>query len=180
MSVRRIVQSARSGGSPAEDAVLRTPARKVEVFDRSLVRLVGDLSDTMWAHPICVGLAAPQIAVSAAVFVANWRREDRSEDLVAVNPEVLSTSGKKDRKRESCMSVWGLTGEVERREKITLRFQDVHGATCERTFEGFAARVVHHEVAHLQGVLFADQLRPGAELAPTPLFDGLVNADGVE
>lgn len=171
MTVRAILQSAHTGGSEADERVLRKPAALVDEFDESLVGLVRDLSDTLWSQPICVGLAAPQIGVPLAVAVVNWARETPEQDLVLVNPVVTSTSGKKDRKREACMSVWGVAGEVERRERLALTFKDGHGSDCSLDVEGFPARVIMHELDHLQGHLYLDRMREGTQVAPSPLFE---------
>lgn len=117
MSVRRIVQ-AEILSSGVDKGALGEPSKTVIDFDESLCELVADLQDTMWAYPFCVGLAAPQIGVNLRVAVINPTRESRDDDLVLVNPTVLSMAGKKDRKYESCMSVWGYQGTVERRSKV--------------------------------------------------------------
>lgn len=89
-----------------------------------------------------------------------------------VNPEVVREFGGKDKKRESCMSLPGWTGDVVRREKLTVRFLDLTGEAVEQTFSGFEARVVAHEIDHLAGVLYADRSREGGfPLAETDLFD---------
>lgn len=131
----------------------------------------------MASQPLCVGLAANQIGQNLRIAVVE--RPDK-EPLVLLNPTIVSASGKKDKKRESCMSVWGLTAEVERRTKVRVAYQDLDLAPHEETFEGFLARVVQHEIDHLVGVLYVDvAVTP---TVPTNIFDGyspLAKADEV-
>jgi peptide deformylase len=128
-----------------------------------------DLLDTMGAQQLCVGLAANQIDSPLSVAVVS-RSGTEEEPLILFNPVVLSATGKKDKKRESCMSVWGFTGEVERRSNIVVAFEDYQLQPMELMLSGFVARVAAHEIDHLQGVTFVDHVAGG--LVPTDLFDG--------
>ncbi|WP_185976142.1 peptide deformylase [Mycolicibacterium sp. 018/SC-01/001] len=134
------------------------------------VQVASDLIDTMEAQPLAVGLAANQIGSPLNVAVIKLVNSESPQILVMVNPQVLSQSGKKDRKRESCMSVWGLTGDVERRYKVNIAYADLDLMQHERTFSGFEARIAQHEVDHLNGVLYVDHLGSG-ELRPTDIFE---------
>lgn len=167
MTVRPIIQAKQSGGSEENERILTSQTSDIETFDGDLESTVTDLLETMAAQPLCVGLAATQLGLGINVAVASV---DDGEELVMVNPRVLSASGKKDIKRESCMSLFGWTGPVERREKVTVEFEDLNGETQTRSFKGFSARVVQHEVDHLSGVLYRDHV-DGA-LQETDLFDG--------
>lgn len=168
MAKRPLVQSTRSGGSPDDDRLLRSVAADVVAFDSELAEVIRDLRDTMDAYDVCVGLAAPQIGFQLRVAIADIGEQD---PLVMVNPSILERTGKRDLKRESCMSIWGLAGTVERREKILVRFQDQVGELHERRLRGFAARVVQHEVDHLDGLLYDVRVLTGG-LVTTELFDG--------
>ena len=167
MAVRRIIQL--SGASPPspEDTLLTSVTRPVSEFGAALQPLVDDLVETMSAHAICVGLAAPQIGVDLSVAVAKVADD---EVLVLVNPVIRSATGKKDVKRESCMSLWGRAGLVERREKVEVEFADVFGVREVRSFRSFPARVVQHEVDHLNGVVYQSYVE--GELELTELFAG--------
>lgn len=127
---------------------------------------VKDLLETMHSQPLAVGLSANQIGSSLAIAVV--RTPD--EDLVLVNPRPASLSGKKDRKRESCMSIWGLAGEVERRDKAHVMYDDLELSPNEIRLKGFTSRVVQHELDHLNGVLYNSLVR--GDLSPTELFAG--------
>lgn len=172
MSVRDIIQTPNTGGTVEDKVILETPTQQVEDFTDPLRELLIDLQDTMWHHSICRGLAAPQIGIGLRVAVVNWDRNSRDNDLILVNPKIVNTSGKKDVKRESCMSLWGLCGDVIRRDKIVVQYRDHFGKDHESAFEGFPARAIQHEVDHLDGVLYSKRLKSGGELAPTDLFDG--------
>ncbi|MEV0734779.1 peptide deformylase [Streptomyces sp. NPDC050549] len=133
--------------------------------------LVRDLIDTMHAHSICVGLAAPQIGVQQAVAVVNVSELKSEPDLVLVNPVLLSATGKKDVKFESCMSLPGWRGSVERRRKIHVAYSDLDGNELEIHAEGFLARAIQHELDHLKGIIYAQSLASGAILERTDLFE---------
>jgi peptide deformylase len=137
--------------------VLRRPARPVEIFDGELERLLGDLAETMYAAP-GVGLAAPQVGVElrvAVVDAAPGQPESRLHALV--NPRLVAASGRQS-DDEGCLSIPGLTERVERPLAVRVAAQDAAGRPFELTAEGFLARVLCHEVDHLDGILFVDRL----------------------
>jgi len=156
----------------SDSVVLETPTIPVSGIDDSVLKLVEDLRDTMWSYDICVGLAAPQVGERLRVAVVNPKRESRDEDLPLINPVLISTWGAKDSKRESCMSLWGLQGEVVRRSKVKVRFTNILGEEEERVFEGFIGRVIQHEVDHLDGILYVRRLESASDLEPSAVFDG--------
>jgi len=145
MSVRKIIT--------AENPTLRMKAKKVHRFDASLQRLVDDMFETMHAaHG--AGLAAPQIDLSIRVFVAEF--EDRR--LALINPEIVKAEGEV-LGTEGCLSIPGYYGEnVRRAESIVVKGQDVHGKAVRIRAEGWFARIMQHEIDHLDGVLFLDRL----------------------
>jgi peptide deformylase len=172
MTVRLLVQATLNGAT-AIGGSLTEPTRVAELDDNELHQLIEDLRDTMWHHEICVGLAAPQIGDQRRVAVVNPIRKSRDEDIVLINPTILSVSGKKDTKRESCMSVWGMQGDVERRSRVEVRFTQTDGSSATHKYEGFIARVVQHEVDHLDGVLYVARLKSGSRLAAAEHFPAL-------
>lgn len=120
-------------------------------------------------YDIAVGLAAPQIGISANFCAINLKQKD-SITLVLVNPELISSSGKKDKKKESCMSLPHYRGAVERREKIVVKYQTVHGEEKELEESGFFARVIMHEIDHLNGLLYVDRMESVNTLEPVTFF----------
>ena len=112
--------------------------------------------DTMESDPLCVGLAAPQIGVGLQVTVVC--PSGQSEDTtIIINPTSVEATGQKDVKRESCMSLPDRAGSVERRKKLRVAYSDEDGEATESVFQGFAARVVAHEIDHLEGVMYSDR-----------------------
>jgi peptide deformylase len=140
--------------------VLVTVAKPVTSFDKRLTRLIEDLKSTliMTKNPKGVGLAAPQIGESVAVFI--MRPYEKNPIRVFINPEIIARSGEtegvpeRENKLEGCLSIPAVWGRVKRASKITVRYQDLQGAKHEETFHGFPATIIQHEMDHLNGVLF--------------------------
>ena len=172
MSVKPLVQIERDQFYD-KDIQLRAPSDVVTDFGEELQQLVDNLVDTMSHHDIAVGLSAPQIGIHKRVaVVALDKLDEESEEpaLVLVNPEILSFTGKKDTKRESCMSLPHYGGDVLRRTKMELNYSDREGNRKVLHAEGFLARVIAHEVDHLDGILFVDRMEEGVELVPVDIF----------
>jgi peptide deformylase len=139
------------------DPVLREPASAVTEVDDSVHKLVRDMSETMRAAP-GVGLAAPQIGVQRRVLVYDVAEEE--EDLhVLINPEIVERFGEVIAD-EGCLSIPGLAFPLARAQKVTVRALGADGAQVEYEAEDLEARVIQHEVDHLDGVLFIDRLPP--------------------
>lgn len=153
------------------DVSLRSPVAAVTDFGYEFQQLVDDLIETLNHHQIAVGLAAPQINIGKQVVVINLSPDKKEPTLVLVNPRIISTSGKKDTKKESCMSLPHFRGAVERRYKCQVEFQDRHGQKHILNAKGFLARVIAHEVDHLQGVLYVDHMDDEAKLEPVDFFE---------
>lgn len=149
---------------------LRQPTEEVREFGEDFQQQVSDLLDTFWAHKIAIGLAAPQIGIPLKFAAINHRRDETAPMLVIVNPQIVSMSGKKDTKRESCMSLPGCAGDVERKTKLVLNYQDRYGKAMEMNVEGFLARVIQHEVDHLEGLLYIDRMKDSSMLETTDIF----------
>ena len=141
------------------DPVLRQKVETVTCFDDSLKQLAADLAETMYAAP-GAGLAANQIGVCLRVVVINISDNDEEKKhLVLVNPAIIEKEGCQV-DEEGCLSVIDLTANVERHRKLVVRAQDLDGKTWEFPAEDFFARVIQHELDHLNGVLFIDHLSP--------------------
>lgn len=139
--------------------ILRRKAETVTVFDEKLAELSTDMAATMYDAP-GAGLAANQIGVPVRLVVINISEDDaEKEHLVLVNPEILAGEGSQV-DEEGCLSVLELTAKVKRFRKIKVRVQDLDGKVREFEVEDHFARVVQHEVDHLDGILFIDHLSP--------------------
>jgi peptide deformylase len=135
------------------DPILRMRALEVTDFDEALRVLADDMLDTLRAAN-GVGLAANQVGVLKRVFV--WEHAERAG--VFVNPEVVETSTETVVADEGCLSFPGLFYPSERPLRAGLRGTDVHGAPVEEAGEGMLARILLHELDHLNGILFIDHL----------------------
>ncbi len=142
-----------------ENPILRQKAKRVTRFDASIKRLVEDLIDTMHAAN-GVGLAAPQIAQSLRVLVAEY--EGRQEALI--NPEIVKASGEQIGS-EGCLSIPGYVGEnIKRSMMVVVKGRDVHGKEIRVRADGFFARILQHEIDHLDGILYLDRLQRPEDL----------------
>ncbi len=140
-------------GSPELEKV----SRPVEEFGIDLEKLVNDLNQTMYAEK-GVGLAAPQIGVNLRVIVVDVTTAgENGERLSLVNPEIVDSSGK-EKGEEGCLSIPGFTAMVERPTHIRIRAQTPAGEPVERDAEGLLARVISHEIDHLDGILYLDRI----------------------
>ena len=150
MAIRKIITT--------ENPILRKKAKKVHRFDPSLQKLVDDMFETMHvAHG--VGLAAPQIALSIRLFVAEYEEPEGPHHKVAMfNPEIVKAEGE-ELGTEGCLSIPGYVGEnIRRAAKILVKGQDVRGRQIRVAAEGWFARILQHEIDHLDGILFIDRL----------------------
>jgi peptide deformylase len=137
--------------------ILRQVAQPVIRFDAALRRLSDNMFDTM-RHAEGIGLAAPQIGKSIRIFVVDIAPiVDGYPPMTFVNPEILSSSGLGPY-NEGCLSIPGISAEVMRPERIELRYTTLEGQTVEGVAEGVMARVIQHELDHLDGKLFIDYL----------------------
>jgi peptide deformylase len=142
--------------------VLRQKSAPVEGDLASLRPLVEDMFETMYAEP-GIGLAAPQVGVSQRLIVIGAVAEDDEGKLIgkpfaAVNPAILWHSDARVAFEEGCLSVPDITESVDRPRAIRFRYTTLEGESVEREALGLLARVVQHEVDHLDGILFVDRL----------------------
>lgn len=139
------------------DPVLRKNAEAVAATADETRALVDDLFATL-KNARGLGLAAPQIGVSARVYVVDLSPvELGAKPLAIINPEVI-TAGEPVRGEEGCLSFPGLFIDVDRPEEARLKYQTLDGETKEVDAKGLLARVMLHELDHLNGVLFIDGL----------------------
>ena len=134
------------------DPVLKTRAAPVETFDESLARLTEEMLATMREND-GVGLAANQVGRLKRVLVASV--ED--EDYVIVNPVLSALSETTEQGQEGCLSLPGINVEVNRPTAVTVTGQDASGEPLRIEAQDMLARVLQHEVDHLDGVLILDR-----------------------
>lgn len=157
-------------------------ANPVECFDTSTLHaLVRDMRDTMHASE-GVGLAAPQIGVSLRVVVFEVDNSDDPElesvpFTVLINPEITPVTERMEEDWEGCLSLPEMSGLVPRYTSIRYTGQDQFGRLIERRVSGFHARVVQHEVDHLEGILYPRRI---ADLTQFGFTDALFGEDSDE
>jgi len=134
------------------DPVLKTRAAPVESFDESLVHLTQDMLATMRDNE-GVGLAANQVGRLKRVFVAAV--ED--DEYVIVNPVLSNKAETTESVSEGCLSIPGIQVDVERPTSVTVSGQDVWGKPLRLEASNLLARIMQHEVDHLDGVLILDR-----------------------
>lgn len=132
---------------------LRQKAKRVPKVDASIVRLLDDLAETMFAAP-GAGLAATQIGVALRVCVV---KGDDNQHWALVNPELVKGEGVQVG-YEGCLSFPGWVGEVVRYETVVVKGLNRKGREVRIKSSGFTARAFQHELDHLDGILFTDRL----------------------
>lgn len=139
------------------DPVLRERAAAVTRFDDALARLGQDMLDTLRAAA-GAAIAANQVGVLKRVIAFDLQAAEVPDQGVYVNPEVLETSEEVEVSEEGCLSFPGLFYPTERPFRVRVKAYDVRGEELERSGEGIVARMLLHEIDHLNGILFIDHL----------------------
>lgn len=147
--------------------LLRKVCDPVHQIDPKLQRLIRDLKDTLAAHEDGIGLAAPQINRHKRVIIVclggDQEGIDPAPPVVLINPKILEESDlKKD--FDGCLSFPGLYGETVRPHMLRISALDEDGNLIEARFDGFDAVAVHHEIDHLEGILFIDRIEKKEDL----------------
>jgi peptide deformylase len=137
------------------DPVLRMRAADVEEFDAELARIAGRMLELMHDAE-GVGLAATQIGILRRFFVCTLDGEDR----VLVNPVVTPAAAETEVEEEGCLSLGVVRVPIERAARVQVEARDAAGEPVSLSLEGMDARVVQHELDHLDGVLLLDRTDP--------------------
>lgn len=156
------------------DPRLRQKAVKIRSVDASLRRLAADMHETMLDAP-GIGLAAPQVGVLRRLLVVNVPENyggdgEPSTVLSLVNPEIIKSHGRL-LGTEGCLSIPGWVGEVPRADSITVKAMDLENKSLRLKLKGFPARVIQHEIDHLDGILFVDRVEDRETLVHVPEDD---------
>lgn len=133
------------------DPILRKKSRKVEAIDEDLHRLIDDMYETMYEAQ-GVGLAAVQIGKLKQLIVID---DYEGTKIVLINPERVAEEGSSEA-LEGCLSVPERVGKVKRFEKIKINYTDRDGEEKTLEAEDFLARIIQHEMDHLEGILYTD------------------------
>jgi len=143
--------------------VLKKRAEEIDANYEALDKLIEDMWETMY-NAKGIGLAAPQIGRAIRIFLVDSEQLESEEQVgikkVFINAEIVSEAGEEWVYEEGCLSIPKLTGDVERQESVTIRYQDEHFVEHTETYDGMNARVIQHEYDHIDGVLFTERLKP--------------------
>ena len=139
------------------DPILRKKCRPVESINDKLIKLSEDMIETMHESG-GLGLAANQVGLSSGLFVINMsiQKEERNP-IVIINP-TITASEDKEVGEEGCLSIPDIFTEVERAQQVEVKGYDLKGDEVRYEAEGFLARAFQHEMDHLNGTLFWDNL----------------------
>lgn len=130
-----------------------------EIDTPALQHLIDDMFDTMHEYA-GIGLAAPQVHQEFRLFVAGVDASDSNmRPIVMVNPQIELIGQAMEEDWEGCLSVPDIRGKVSRSVEIRVRSLDRHGKPQQMTATGFPARVIQHEIDHLNGILFLDRMK---------------------
>jgi len=161
MAIKRLIYY------PGDEALLRRKSRPAaNLKNKRLKRLIQDLKDTLESLP-GAAIAAPQIGVHKRVTVVKFGQNDEDEEepmLTLINPEIVE-SGAPETGFDGCLSIPDIyTWDTPRPSWIRFRARGEDGSEILRRIDGMDARVLHHEIDHLDGILFLDRLRDPDEL----------------
>lgn len=137
------------------DPVLKKKAEPLTQFGPEEQRIFDDMIETMYRED-GVGLAAPQVGISKRILIASPTLT-QGEEYVFVNPEILEAQGR-ELGVEGCLSLPGISGEIARAKTIRFRALDRNGKPLEMQIKDFFARIIQHEVDHLNGILLIDRV----------------------
>lgn len=145
--------------------VLRNESEPVDKNYPDLKKLIADMYETMYVSE-GVGLAAPQVGLNINMVVidadpvADAFPECKGRKLTIINPELEILDGEPVNRAEGCLSLPGISEDVKRVEHIRLKWQDEDFQEHEEEISGFLARIVQHELDHLDGTLYIDHISP--------------------
>jgi len=134
------------------DPLLRQKAKPVTQFDTALADTLNNMVDTMRASN-GVGLAATQVGIMSRFFVLEFKKYR----LKMVNPEIIKVSGGEYTAEEACLSLPNVARMVTRANTVLVAYQSEDGTPHKEVFKGFTARIIQHELDHLDGILIIDR-----------------------
>lgn len=163
MTAQVLVEKKKLDKAPLElhylgDRVLRQPAKRVTKIDDEVRQLARQMLQTMYSED-GIGLAAPQVGVNKQLIVVDCE-PDKPETpaLILINPVITKTSAEKCVIQEGCLSIPQVYLDVTRPETIEVSFKDENGRPQKIKAQGLLARVIQHEIDHLNGVMFVDRV----------------------
>ena len=161
------------------DPILLTPTEKVSAVDDGIRSLVRDMVDTMYAAP-GIGLAANQVGVSKRVCVVDLSVGEAPDELkIFINPRIVASAGA-EIAEEGCLSFPEIHLDIERPFAATVEAEDLNGTTFRLAADGLLARAMQHEIEHLEGRTFLQNVSPlKRELVKRQIRKRIKNGDWV-
>ena len=159
------------------DRVLRQPAKRISKVNDEIRQIIIEMLQTMYSND-GIGLAAPQVGINKQLLVIDVELKDESKSpLVMINPEVKSSGGDLVNGEEGCLSIPEVFLDVVRPDRIEVSYRDEDGRPKSLTAEGLLARVIQHEMDHLNGVLFVDRVKNAIALNKELTTHGFATKD---
>jgi peptide deformylase len=159
------------------DRFLRQPAKRVSKINDEIRALAIQMLQTMYSSD-GIGLAAPQVGINKQLIVIDCELEDESKPpLILINPELKSMGGAMVLGEEGCLSIPDVFLDVQRHDMVTIAYRDEDGKPKTLTTDGVLARVILHELDHLNGVLFVDRAQNAIALNKELIKHGFSVAD---
>ena len=155
------------------DPRLRDVSKKIATVDQEILDAVPLMFEIMYKAR-GIGLAGPQAGLGRRIVVANLTGDPKNKDdeQVFINPEIVDRSGKLQ-EEEGCLSLPGMAAQIQRAEKVLVRYKDLKGKSVEREAEMLESRLFQHEIDHLDGILIVDKLTPADRKQWAPLIKEL-------
>ncbi len=139
------------------ESILKKESKKIEKVDESILELIKDMKKKM-IEKNGVGLAAPQIGRSIQLAVVDPTSGENSDEFFAlINPEIIKRDGE-ETAEEGCLSVPGVLLQIKRSKNISIKAIDLEGKEYIKEFSDFEARIIQHEMDHLNGTLIIDRV----------------------
>jgi peptide deformylase len=141
------------------DRVLRQPAKRISKVNDEIRQLIVDMLQTMYSND-GIGLAAPQVGINKQLLVIDIELQDESKPpLIMINPEIKKLNGELVNGEEGCLSIPDVFLDVMRPDQAEVSYRDEDGKPQKLIASGLLARVIQHEMDHLNGVLFVDRVK---------------------
>jgi peptide deformylase len=166
MTAQILVEKKKLAKAPLElrylgDRVLRQPAKRITKVDDNIRKLVRQMLQTMYTED-GIGLAAPQVGVNKQLIVIDHELDEAANPpLILINPVITSSSPELCMIQEGCLSIPGVFLDVVRSKVVEVSYKDEQGRPQKLKADGLLARVIMHEIDHLNGVMFVDRVDNG-------------------
>ena len=140
-----------------DDKKLRRKSKRVDKIDDKIRNIAASMVECMEKNK-GIGLAAPQVGILKRIIVVMVNEQPK----VMVNPEIIFTSKETCVMNEGCLSFPNTFLDIKRPQKITIKYRNLSGHPMIETYEGLTARIIFHEIDHLEGIVFIDHINNNA------------------